>query len=131
MPPLASSNLPELLLVRAGKRPALVPEQRAFDQLVRDRRQVDGDERRFASPRFAVQQPRQQFLAGSAFAQDQHRRGQLRDLLHQIDDVADLAARADQELALALLGHLRASVMTCRFRSCRSQALRTSDRSSS
>ena len=32
----------------------------------------------------------------------------LRHLLHEIDDVADLAARADQELALALLGDLRA-----------------------
>ena len=55
-----------------------------------------------------MEQPRQQLLAGAALAQDQHRRRQLGHPLHEIDDVADLLARADQELALALLGDLRA-----------------------
>ena len=58
--------------------------------------------------RLAVQQPREQLLARAALAEDQHRRRQLRHLVHEIDDVADLLARADQELALALLGDLRA-----------------------
>ena len=98
----------QLLLVGPRERAALVPEQRALDELVRNRRQVDRDERRVAAPRLAVQQPREQLLAGPALAEDQHRRRQLRDLLHEIDDVADRAARADQELALALLGDLRA-----------------------
>ena len=87
-------ELAELLLVRAGERAALVAEQRAFDELVRNRRQVDGDERRVAAARLAVQQPREQLLAGSALAEDQHRRRQLRDLLHEIDDVADLTCSA-------------------------------------
>ena len=93
--------------------------------------EIDGDERRVAAARLAVQQPREQLLAGAALAENQDRRRQPRDLVHEIDDVADLLARADQELALALLGHLRVSVITWRFRSWRSQALRTSERSSS
>ena len=32
----------------------------------------------------------------------------LRDLVHELDDLADLLARSDVELAVALLGHLRA-----------------------
>ncbi len=32
----------------------------------------------------------------------------LRDLVHELDDLADLLARSDVELAIALLGHLRA-----------------------
>jgi hypothetical protein len=40
-----------------------------------------------------VNQPRQQLLAGAALAEDQHRRRQLRDLVHQIDDVARHLAR--------------------------------------
>ena len=54
-----------------------------------------------------MNQPRQQLLAGAALAEDQHRRRQLRDLVHQIDDVARHLARADDELALGLVGDLR------------------------
>ena len=101
-------ELAELLLVRAGERAALVTEERALDQLVGDRRQVDRDERRVALPRLPVQQPREQLLARAALAEDQHRRRQLRDLVDEIDDVADLPAGPDEELALALFGDLRA-----------------------
>ena len=94
--------------MRAGERAALVAEERALDQLVRDRRQVDGDERRVGAARLPVQQPREQLLAGAALAEDQHRRRQLGDLVHQLDDLAHLLARPDEELALALLGDLRA-----------------------
>ena len=63
-----------------------------------------------ASPaaRLPVQQPREQLLAGPALPEDQHRRRELRHPLDQIDDVADLLAGPDQELALALLGDLGA-----------------------
>ena len=37
--------------------------------------------------RLAVQQPRQQLLAGAALAEDQHRRRQPRDLVHRLEDV--------------------------------------------
>ena len=107
MPFDASSNLPELLPVRAGERAALVAEQHALGELARNRRQVHRDERRLRIARLAVDQPRQQLLAGAALAEDQHRRRQLRDLVHQIDDVARIAARADDEFALGLVGDLR------------------------
>ena len=56
--------------------------------------------------RLAVNQPREQLLARAALSEDQHRRRQLRDLVHQIDDVARDLARSDDELALGLIGDL-------------------------
>src|SRR6185295_7097653 len=100
-------ELPELLPVRAGERAALVAEQRALGELARNRGEVDGDERRLRIARFPVDQPREQFLAGAALAENQHRRRELRHLVHQIDDVARDLARADDELALGLIGDLR------------------------
>ncbi len=99
-------ELAELLPVRAGERAALVAEERALGQLARNRREVHRDERRVRIAGLAVDQPRQQLLAGAALAEDQHRRRQLRDLVHQIDDVARHLARADDELALGLVGDL-------------------------
>ena len=93
--------------MRAGKRASLVAEESALDQFVRDRRQVDGDERRLATARFPVEQAREQFFTRAALAEDQDGRGELRDFLHQIDDVADLTAGTDQEFAFTLLGNLR------------------------
>ena len=72
----------------------------------RDRRQVHGDERRAGIARLAVQQPREQFLAGAALAEDQHRRRQAGHLLHELDDLARGPARADDEFPIVLLGHL-------------------------
>src|SRR4051794_29353812 len=91
----------------AGERAALVSEQRALGELAWNRRQVDGDERGFRIARLAVNQPREQLLAGAALAEYQDRGGQLRDLLHEIDDVARHLARPDDELAFGLVGDLR------------------------
>ena len=55
-----------------------------------------------------MDQPCQQLLARSAFAEHQHRGRQLGHLLHEIDDVARELARADDELAVALVGDLGA-----------------------
>ncbi len=101
-------ELAELLLVRAGEGATFVSEQRALDEFVRYRGQIDGDERRLAAARLAMEQAREELLARSAFTENQHRGREFGDLLHEIDNVADLAARADQELALALLGDLGA-----------------------
>ena len=54
-----------------------------------------------------MNEPREQLLAGAALAEDQHRRRQLGNLVHQIDDVARHLARADDELAFGLIGDLR------------------------
>jgi hypothetical protein len=83
----------------AGEGALLVAEQRAFDQLARNRRDVDGDQRRLGVGGFAVQQARQQLLAGAALAEDQHRRRQLRDLVHRFEHVLQGGARPGDELA--------------------------------
>ncbi len=100
-------ELAELLPNCAGERAALVAEQHALGEVRRDGREVDGDERRFRVAGLAMNQPRQQFLAGAALAENQHGGGQLGDLLHQVDDVVGDLAAADHELAVVLVGNLR------------------------
>ena len=62
----------------AGEGAALVAEQFGLQQLLRDRRGVDGDERPTRSRAVAVQRARHQFLAGARLAGDHHRRVGLR-----------------------------------------------------
>src|SRR5712692_3667065 len=100
-------ELAQLLPVRAGERAALVSEQRALGELARDRREVHGDERRFRIARLPMDQPCEQLFSGAALAEDEDRRRQLRDLVDQVHDVARHLARADDELALGLVGDLR------------------------
>ena len=94
-------ELADALLDRAGERALFVAEQRALDQLARNRRDVDGDERRLGVRRLAMQQAGEQFLAGAAFAEDQHRRGELRDLVHRFEHVLQRGARTGDEVAAA------------------------------
>ncbi len=54
-------------------------EERALDELARDRGEVDRDERRFGlaagfAERLTMDHPRQQLLAGAALAENQDRR---------------------------------------------------------
>src|SRR6266496_5472265 len=79
--------------MRASESAAFVTEQRALGQLTRDRSEVDGNERRLGIGRFLVNEPRQQLLTSTALAQDEHRRGKLRDLVDQVDNVARHLAR--------------------------------------
>ena len=60
------------------KAPRLVAEQFALDQLARDRRHVDGDERPLAALAVIVQRARDELLAGARFARDHHRQIGLR-----------------------------------------------------
>src|SRR6185436_302556 len=65
-------ELPELLPDGAGKRPLLVTEQRALDQVLRNRGEVDGDKRRVRRlAGLAMNHPRQQLLAGSALPENE------------------------------------------------------------
>ncbi len=66
----------ELALLRVGERAALVAEELRLEQIARDRRAVELDERRVPAPAVEVQRARDQLLAGSGLAGDQHR-GQL------------------------------------------------------
>ena len=68
--------------MRASERPALVTKQRALYQLAGNRREIDGNKRRVGIARLPVDQACQQLLAGAALAENEHRRRQLRNLVH-------------------------------------------------
>ena len=57
----------------AGERALLVAEQFGFQQVLRNRRAIDADERLVGARGFAVDVARQHFLARAAFAGDQDR----------------------------------------------------------
>ena len=72
MPPSACSKRPDAARVGAGEGALLVAEQLGLDQVARDRRHVDGDERPVAPLAVIVQRARDQFLAGAGLAGDHH-----------------------------------------------------------
>ena len=53
-----------------------------------------------------MDETREQLLTGAALAENQHRRRELRHLLHEIEDAARALAGSDHELAIVLLGNL-------------------------
>ena len=59
--------------LRAGERAALVAEQFRFEQIFRDRRRVDRDERLAFAQTVFVQRARDQLFACAGFACDEHR----------------------------------------------------------
>ena len=65
MPPSACSKRPCVAVGGAGEGAALVAEQLALDQLARDRRHVDRDERPAAPLAVIVQRAGDQLLAGA------------------------------------------------------------------
>ena len=87
-PAVGRLELADLELVRAGEGPALVPEELAFEQLPRDRRAVDLDERAALPDRLLVDRAGHHVLAGAGLAHDEDGDVDLRGLL---DDLADLA----------------------------------------
>ena len=61
-----------------GKRAALMAEQFALQQILRDRRRIDRDEGIRRARAMPVQRPRDQLLAGARFAVDEYRGMRLR-----------------------------------------------------
>src|SRR5204863_5326630 len=61
-----------IALRRSGKRTALMAEELALDELARDRRHVDGDERTAPALAVVVEGARNQLLTGAALAGDHH-----------------------------------------------------------
>jgi hypothetical protein len=75
-----------LRLHRAGERALLVAEELALDQVLRDRGAVELDERTLRAAAAEVDRARDQVLARSVLAGDQHlalRRGDALDLAHE------------------------------------------------
>ena len=72
MPPSACSKRPGAARGRAREGALLVAEQLGFDEVARDRRHVDGDERPLPALAVIVQGARDELLAGAGFAGDHH-----------------------------------------------------------
>jgi hypothetical protein len=103
-PVLGGLELPDLELVRAGERPALVPEQLALEELARDRRTVHLDERPGAARPPPVHRPRHEILAGTGFPQDQDRDIHGRDLTDDLPDLLHLGAAPERALLVDPVG---------------------------
>ena len=102
MPPLANSNLPIRRPIGAGERPLLVPEQLALENAAGQGRDVERDERLALAGAVLMQGPGDQFLAGAAFALNQHGAVGRRDELERLDDLVHLGAGADHPLEAEL-----------------------------
>ncbi len=76
---------PFLVLVRAGERAALVPEQLALEQRPRDRRAVDRPQRPAGARGERVDGRGDEFLARSRLAADEHRGLGARDTLDDLE----------------------------------------------
>ena len=96
MPPLGLLEEADVLAVGAGEAALLVAEQLALDQARRDRAAVDREEMLAAAPAQVVDGLRHHFLAGAAFAADQHRRRGARDPRHLVVDPAHRRRTAPQ-----------------------------------
>ena len=86
---------------RAGERPLLVAEQLALDQLGRDGRAVDLDERPGRERTLPMDVRGEQFLARARLADEQHADVRSRHLRGLIDGVPERRARADHPRRLA------------------------------
>lgn len=94
-------DTPDLALMGAGERALLMAEQFGLDQVLGDRPTVDRHEGLAVALRLPVQGPGHQFLAGTAFAANQHRRLGGRQFAQEFAQVADRSAVA-QQLMLGL-----------------------------
>ncbi|HWF84088.1 MAG TPA: hypothetical protein VG222_04555 [Vicinamibacterales bacterium] len=81
-------NLPGLRLLCPRERPALESEQLRFQQLLRQRRAIDRDERATTARRGAVDEPRHDFLPRPRLALQARRGVRRRDLDRLLQDVA-------------------------------------------
>src|SRR5262249_31685802 len=79
----------------AGERALLMAEELALDERGRERRAVEGDERRLAAQREPVDGAREELLAGAALAEDEHARVRGRDALHHGEELLHRRRLAD------------------------------------
>ncbi len=79
-------ELPLLLRHGAGERPALVPEQLAFEERLGERRAVDRHERAAGARAVLVDGPRHELLPGAALARQEDRRVGLRHARNERQD---------------------------------------------
>ncbi|ABA47527.1 hypothetical protein BURPS1710b_2767 [Burkholderia pseudomallei 1710b] len=100
--------------LRARERAALVAEQLGFEQILRDRRRVQRDERAVRAWAVPVQRARDELLAGARFARDQHRRGRMRQPADRAEHVLHrgrLAEHLGRLGELVVVGHAAAQAL--------------------
>ena len=88
VPPLATSNRPDAVLVGPGERPFAMAEQLALDQVLGQCPAVDRHEGHLGPQALVVDRAGDQFLARAGLAEDQHGRVGRRDLGDQSPDAA-------------------------------------------
>src|SRR5690606_13766264 len=101
---LGELEAPGARAVRAGEGAALDAEELALEQVLRDRRAIDRDERPRPPRRELVERARRELLAGAALAGEQHRgvgRGELADPHVERLHRGRAADELDQAVALA------------------------------
>src|SRR6478736_2487859 len=94
---------PDLLRDGAGECPLLVSEQLALEQIERDGRAIDLDERPAAPRAEVVNRPRNQLFAGAGLAFNEHRRLRGRDSLDLLEHRLQRRTRTDDLLEPALV----------------------------
>jgi hypothetical protein len=82
---LLESAAPQLL--RASERAAFMAEKLGFEKVLGHRSRVDCDEGSGGARTMTVQRPRNEFLSGSGFTGNQHRRARLRKAPHGTEDL--------------------------------------------
>ncbi len=108
---------PDMPALGAGEGAGLMPEQLAFQQLGRDRRGVERDERFARARGLAMQGVGHQFLAGAGLASHQHRQRGLGQATDGAEQRAHGRARTDQGRAdRAGLGAVRVASRQLRRR---------------
>ena len=95
MPPSASWKRPDAIAMRARERAFHVAEELALEQLVRNRRAIDLDERPLAARAARVDHVRHELLADAGLAFDEHARRRLRDGLEPHEHLLQRRALAD------------------------------------
>ncbi len=90
-PAVRRTHEARLVAIRAREGPALVPEELALEEGLRDGGAVDGDEGA-AAPRHAVQLARRDLLARPALTAEDDAEGRRRDALEALEQLVDLGA---------------------------------------
>ena len=109
----ALGHLEQAFLVHrgAGERALLVTEQLRLDQVLRDRRAVDLDERALVPLAVEVNRVGDELLAGAVLALQENVRLARRDALDQVEELLHLLALADHVLELVAVLQARLELL--------------------
>src|SRR5580692_4869732 len=83
-----------------------MPEKFALQQILWNRSAIDRNERLEATIAVMMNRPRDQLLAGAAFAGDHYRCVAMRDAAHHLEDLLHRLGLADQAVLILLDGQL-------------------------